>query len=93
MANLTNTNVKIQYLIKQRTPQGEFNDAIYFTKTEFDALPESALVSLVNKRVTNWIAFATEQRTKVAVPPTQEELLIRKQALEDELISLNLEIN
>ena len=80
-----NENTRVQYLIKQETDKGQFNDAIYYSKTEFEALPEQDLQSQVAERVTNWITYAEQQALIVPVEPTKEELEAQKLDLENQL--------
>lgn len=89
MADLNQPNVKIQYRIKENTKNGEFNDAIYYTKEEFEALDQSVVDAQVALRVTNWVKLVDEQSKIVPQEPTQEELEAQKAELERQLGEVN----
>ena len=89
MADLNQPNVRVQYLIKQETDKGQFNDAIYYSKAEFESVKQSDLETQVTERVNNWITYAEQQALIVPVEPTQEELETQKLELENQLSQIN----
>jgi chemotaxis regulatin CheY-phosphate phosphatase CheZ len=85
MASLNQPNVRVQYLIKQETVKGQFNDALYFSRAGFLALAEQDLQAQIIERVQNWITYAEQQALIVPVEPTVEELEAQKLELENQL--------
>ena len=88
MANLNQPDVRVQVLINKDTAQGQFQDAVYFSKEEFDALDESALTALKEKRASDWVA-SVESASRVEYTPTEEELMAQKLALQEEIAQVD----
>jgi hypothetical protein len=65
---------RIQILISEDTPQGKFNDALYYGENELSKLDEKAVKAAVQTRVNNWVAFVTEQSSKPPIKPSVEQL-------------------
>lgn len=94
MANLHQDNVRIQVLISTDTPQGRFNDALYFSKEEFDALSEDALDAIKTQRVNSWVS-SVQEASKREYIPTTKDIEEQKAALQiqiDELDAKLLEV-
>ena len=56
MASLNDPDVRIQVLIKKDTKHGQFNDALYFTKAEYDALTNREVKDMAAARKDAWVA-------------------------------------
>ncbi len=83
MANLHQPNVFVQYRIKQDTPKGEFNDAIYYLVDEFELLSQAELEQTIQNRVDIWIMAVTN--TAPPKEPTEAELNERLVQLQAEI--------
>ncbi len=46
---------RIQVLIQEETPYGQFNDALYFTQEEFATKTNAEIESAIQERVDNFI--------------------------------------
>jgi hypothetical protein len=65
---------RLQILIKQDTPLGQYNDALYYTPDEVAVIDEKAIQEAADKRVNNWVAFVDAQSKLPPVPPSKEQL-------------------
>lgn len=65
---------RVQILIHANTPDGQFNDAIYVSQSDYEKLTPEDIDKQVKARVDTWIAFVKEQSSKPPVVPTKEEL-------------------
>ena len=67
------TSIKVA--IKEQTPHGEFNDAIFYQPSELASLTAEDVEAQKKQRSNNWVQFVTEASIRPAVKPTKEELL------------------
>ena len=81
---------RVQVLISELTPYGQFNDALYYTTEEFEALKDEDVEAAKQERIDAWVAGQEAQKDKVA--PTEEEPLAKKTALEDTVAEAQEEI-
>lgn len=79
---------RIQVLIKQETPYGNFSDALYFTADEFAALDDTALQAAKQARVDGWVAVVTASAPE-PVTPTSDALLEEAVELRTRLESID----
>ena len=63
---------RIQVRIKVQTDVGEFNDALYFSKEEYEALTQSEIEIMKQARVDAWVNSV--KNPPVYIEPTLEEL-------------------
>ena len=78
---------RIQVLIKEQTPYGEFNDALYFTQEEYATKTEDDINTIKQERVNNFISA-------VSNPPKEDELTLEDlQAQKKSLLSQANEID
>lgn len=91
MANLNDPDVRIQFLIKKDTKHGQFNDALYFTKAEYDALTNQEVNDMAVARKNAWVAAVDDARTNPR-RVTKAEKLAAKQQMADQLASLEADI-
>jgi|WetSurMetagenome_2_1015567.scaffolds.fasta_scaffold1100945_2 hypothetical protein len=89
-AESTTTPVMVQYRIKEITSEGEFNDALYFTKEEWAKLTKEELAAMVKKRVDNWVNMV--KNPPKSAGPTQEELKIQAEELQRQLDEVNAQL-
>ena len=68
-----NWTLVYQVRIKAATPQGQFNDAIYFTPAAYAKLTVTQINTQVKARIDNWIYVVTHPTP--AIEPTKEDLL------------------
>lgn len=69
----------IQIKIQRDTPDGVFNDAIYMTKDEREALTDEQIQDLKQARVQAWRAAVQAAKNRPA--PTKQDLKDEKDAL------------
>lgn len=67
------TEKRIQVFINENTEVGTFQDAIYFSEAEYNALSERDIADLVAARVSKYVE--TVKNPPPITPPTREELL------------------
>ncbi len=65
---------RIQVLIQEQTPQGQYNDALYYSPADWDKVTEKDISDAKKARMDNWLASVVEQSGKPPVIPTKEEL-------------------
>lgn len=82
--------IKIQLRFKSQTQFGEFNDAIYFTETEWANRVPSNIESQKNLRVSNWVNSV--KNPPPIIPPTKAQLQLQADDLEKQLTDLKLKI-
>lgn len=73
-------DAKIQIRIKEKTEVGEFNDAIYYTATEWSQVKEKDIETEKQRRINNWINAV--KNPPEYIEPTKEELEKYKAELE-----------
>jgi hypothetical protein len=83
---------RLQILIQEDTPMGQFNDALYFVPSEMAALTEADILAAKKARSDNWQAFVLEQSSKPPVKPTKEELEARKVELVAEVARVDAQL-
>ena len=59
MSNFDEVTTQIQIKFRRVTPYGEFQDAIYLTKEEYDALTHQDIEGMKQSRVDSWISVVT----------------------------------
>lgn len=91
MADINQDNVRVQVLIKEQTPYGEFNDALYFTSGEFETLDQKTLEQKKQERIDNWITAVTTPT--IQLEPTDEQLQVQKLELEAITAQLAVELS
>jgi hypothetical protein len=69
-----NWTQRVQVLIQATTPQGQYNDAIYFAPADYAKLVKADIDKQVQVRINNWVAFVVAQSSKPPYIPTKEEL-------------------
>lgn len=89
MASLNNPNVFIQVRIDRETNIGRFQDAMYFTAAEYQALTNQQVIDLAIARAQAWRDAVLAARSDPPRTPTREERLARKAELEAELAAIN----
>lgn len=85
-------NTFVQVRINEGTDYGVFNDALYFSLDEFNALDDKALAQLKADRVSKWVAFVQEESAKEPVLATPEELQAQKEVLVAQVAMLDQQI-
>ncbi len=68
--------VRIQVIFREETLYGTYQDALWFSQAEYDALTPEALAAMKQARIDNWIKVVTTS----VVEPTAEESEARKQS-------------
>ena len=63
-------DARIQIPIHQHTIVGDYNDALYFTPTQYVATTPAQINQMIQDRVNNWVSMV---RTPPP-PPTQEQI-------------------
>lgn len=76
------STVRVQVIVEAKTPEGNFRDAIYYSKAEFDALSDAQVQADKAARVTAWVAAVQAAKT---APPPPEPTKAELQAQLDEL--------
>lgn len=64
--------VRVQYLITEKTEFGEFNDALYFTLDEYSAVDPSVVAEQRKSRVDGYVNAVKD--SQVAEPEVVEEI-------------------
>lgn len=91
MASLNDPDVRIQVLINKDTNQGRFNDAMYFTADEYNALSNQQVKDMANARKDAWVR-AVKDAAKNARVITKAEKLAFKAQLDQQLATLTADI-
>ena len=78
MPDIKASNVTIKVSISQVTELGTYNDSLYYSFEEFDALTDEELQAAIQSRVDSWVAFAKAEAEKTPVVPSDEVLLTLK---------------
>ena len=73
----------IQVRIKKQTEVGEFNDAIYFTQSEYDALSQPEIEAMKTARKDAWVDRV--KNPPVYVEPSKEALQFIRVDLEEQM--------
>lgn len=68
--------VKIQVIFRVDTPHGTYQDALWFSQAEYDALSLEKLAAMKQERIDNWIKVVTTP----TVESTKEEELAQVQS-------------
>lgn len=91
MANLNDPDVRIQVLIRKDTNQGQFNDALYFTAAEFNALTNADVRALADARKDAWVqAMRDAKQSPRRV--TKAEKIAAREALARQLDAADADI-
>ncbi|MFA6278864.1 MAG: hypothetical protein WCS97_01025 [Candidatus Paceibacterota bacterium] len=82
----------IQVKISENTPEGQFNDSIYYTPEQWAAKTPADIAADKKARVDNWLK--TIKAAKAAPPyvPTKEELQRQADELQAQLDGINEQI-
>ena|SRR3990167_3903778 len=88
--DLNSANVRIQFLIKEQTAHGEFNDALYYTPEEFAGKTEDDIHAERQQRVDAWVAIVSNPQP--AAEPTPEELARQAGRLQQELNAIYVKV-
>jgi len=91
MANINQEGVRVQVLITEETEKGRFQDALYFSKAEFDSLTEEELLAKKKDRKDKWVK-SVKDASKVEYTPTVEDLSAEKAELEAQLAEVNAKL-
>lgn len=91
MATFTD-EVRVQVLIRRDTPQGRFQDAIYLSVAEFEALKDEEIEALKDARVAGWMAAVDAAKTAPRYEPTKAELEAEKASLEAQVAEVNAKL-
>ena len=86
MASLNRDDVRIQVKINKDTPIGKFNDAMYFTKDQFDALTNQEVNDKAQERVQNWRDAVRDARQN-ARQATKAERIAEREARREAAIA------
>lgn len=84
MALLTRPEVSIRWVFSYDTQQGKFNDALYFTPTEYQALTVGEILTMQQERRDAWLEALRLARVN-ARAATKAELQAERQARADQL--------
>lgn len=74
--------VRIQVIFRKDTPHGTYQDALWFTKEEYDKVTQEEIDIKKQERIDNWLSIISTPQPE----PTKEEQLAR---IQSELDSLN----
>lgn len=77
------SNATVQVRISKQTEFGQYNDAIYLSASEYQAMTQAQIDAMVNERVNSWVL--TVQSPSVAVEPTADELINEAAQLQSRL--------
>lgn len=91
MANLNNENVRIQVLVTKDTPIGRYQDALYFSPDEFNAISQDDVDAMAQKRADDWVA-SVQAASKIDYVPTAEELQAQKADLQAQLDAVDTQL-
>lgn len=89
MANLNQPNVFIQVRVKEDTSEGTYQDSLYFSPSEFEAMTDKDVDSAIQSRVDAWVASVQAANVRITPEPTEEELVEMKEQLERQLEEVN----
>lgn len=92
MANLQTEGVRVQVLISEDTELGKFNDALYFSPTEFAAISDANLEKTKKDRADKWVK-SVKDASKVEYTPTVEDLSSEKAELVARIAELDAKID
>ncbi len=79
-------DIRIQVIFREETSHGAYQDALWFSQAEYDALTPETLAAMKQARIDNWIKVVTTP----APEPTAEELASRKQS-EIDMLTIRLQ--
>ena len=74
--------VMIQVRFKEKTEHGEFNDALYYTESEYASVTQKDIDKEKKKRVDAWVDIV--KNPPPYIEPTDEELIKMADDLESE---------
>lgn len=83
--------IKIQYIFSEETKHGQYNDALYFTQTEFENITQDEIDALKKERISKWVEYL--DNPVIANEPTKEELQAQYDAreLEQQILKARIE--
>jgi len=89
--------IMVQYRISEMTSEGQFNDALYFTKEQWAKLTKEELAAMVKKRVDNWLNLVKnppkpKEPTKEELQAQVEQLQQQKDLIQQQLDGINAQI-
>ena len=82
---------QIQVKIRENTPQGQYNDSLYYGLEEFANAKIEDIEQAKQTRVNNWIYIVTHPATEIQ--PTKAELEEQKSELQKQLDELQRQID
>jgi len=85
MADLNRADVKIQV----RISDGNFNDALYYSPTEFEGLTDEDIDAIKTARVSKWLEHVQVESAKENPLPTKAELEQQKEALVADIAAID----
>jgi hypothetical protein len=91
MASLNDPDVRIQVLINKDTNQGRFNDAMYFTADEYNALSNQQVKDMANARKDAWVRAVKDARDNPR-RITKAEKIAAREAQAEQLAALDADI-
>lgn len=83
-------NVRVTYLINQKTAVGDLNDALHFTQADWNALKPADVDALVQKRVDAFITLV--QNPPPPPDPGLPDLQAAAVSLKQELDAVNVKL-
>ena len=92
MADLNAPNVRVQVLVKAKTKHGKFTDAIYYSKSQYDAMSEAAVTAAKDARIAAWVAAVDYARANPAPPPTRADRIAERDRLQAEADLITAEL-
>lgn len=92
MANLNDPDVRIQVLIRKDTSQGQFTDAMYFSKAEFDALSNADVRAMAEARKDAWVQAVKDASKAVRVAERKADKQARREQIAADLAALDADI-
>ena len=82
--------IMVQVRFKEQTEVGEYNDALYFTQTEYQAKSQVEIDALKQARVSSWVNVV--KNPPIPVEPTKAQLQEQKVNLESQLADINTKL-
>lgn len=92
MASLNNPDVRIQVMIRKKTQHGQFSDAMYFSKEEYDALTNQEVRALAEARKDAWVQAVKDASKAVRVAERKADKQARRNQIAADLAALEADI-
>ena len=84
-------SIRVQVRFSEQTPYGEYNDALYYTETEYANISQSEIDTEKANRVANYISLVSNPT--VPTEPTKEQLEAEKAALLEQIAQIDAKIS